>query len=96
MGFGGTLNSGLGAEHKFEKNDIVNPGTKCQTDFGWDVWQIAFTNRLIARMGEAKVALAYAVVHAEIDQAICLFEYEEEEHMHTPDLCLFRGAQLAQ
>ncbi|KAI2501061.1 hypothetical protein MHU86_13415 [Fragilaria crotonensis] len=34
--------------------DIIDPG-KCQTDFGWDNWQIAFVNKLNATMGAAKV-----------------------------------------
>jgi hypothetical protein len=35
--------------------DIIDPG-KCQTDFGWDNWQIAFVNTLNATMGAAKVS----------------------------------------
>ena len=35
--------------------DIFNPGKECQTDFGWDNWQIAFVNKLNATMGAAKV-----------------------------------------
>jgi hypothetical protein len=47
------------ADQNFEKLDIniVDPG-KCQTDFGWDAWQIAFTNKLSVTMGAAKVPLA--------------------------------------
>lgn len=44
------------AEHNFERIDVdlIDPG-KCQTDFGWDSWQIAFMNKLSATMGAAKV-----------------------------------------
>jgi hypothetical protein len=46
------------AEHNFEKIDVdlIDPG-KCQTDFGWDAWQIAFVNKLNATMGAAKVPI---------------------------------------
>ena len=40
--------------------DIIDPG-KCQTDFGWDNWQIAFVNKLNATMGAAKVPVDYIV-----------------------------------
>jgi hypothetical protein len=74
------------AELNFEKIDIdiVDPG-KCQTDFGWDAWQIAFMNKLNATMGAAKVPLAY-VVRAEIENATYMFEDEEEERMHQMPL----------
>jgi hypothetical protein len=74
------------AEHNFEKIDIdiVDPG-KCQTDFGWDAWQIAFMNKLNATMGAAKVPLAY-VVCAEIESATYEFEDEEEERMYQMPL----------
>ena len=38
--------------------DIIDPG-KCQTNFGWDNWQIAFVNKLNATMGAAKVSIDY-------------------------------------
>ena len=74
------------AEHNFEKIDIdiVDPG-KCQTDFGWDAWQIAFMNKLNATMGAAKVPLAY-VVRAEIENAIYVFEDDDEERMYQMPL----------
>ena len=34
--------------------DILDPG-KCQTNFGWDIWQISIVNNLNAMMGAAKV-----------------------------------------
>ncbi len=40
--------------------DIIDPG-KCQTNFGWDNWQIAFVNKLNATMGAAKVPVDYNV-----------------------------------
>ena len=74
------------AEHNFEKVDIdiVDPG-KCQTDFGWDAWQIAFMNKLNATMGAAKVPLAY-IVRAEIDLRAYEFEDEEVERMYQMPL----------
>jgi hypothetical protein len=50
------------ADQNFEKLDIniVDP-SKCQTNFGWDAWQIVFTNKLSATMGAAKVPLAYVI-----------------------------------
>ena len=46
------------SEHNLDKIDvdIINPG-KCQTDAGWDNWQICFANKLSAIMGAAKVLL---------------------------------------
>ena len=38
--------------------DIIDPG-RCQTDFGWDNWQIAFVNKLNATLGAAKVLIDY-------------------------------------
>jgi hypothetical protein len=40
--------------------DIIDPG-KCQTNFGWDNWQIAFVNKLNATVGAAKVPVGYIV-----------------------------------
>jgi hypothetical protein len=36
--------------------NIINPG-KCQTDAGWDNWQIGFVNKRSAIMGAAKVLI---------------------------------------
>ena len=36
--------------------DIIDPG-KCQNNFGWDNWHIAFVNKLNATMGSSKVQL---------------------------------------
>jgi hypothetical protein len=46
------------ADLNFDKIDVdlIDP-SKCQTDFGWDAWQIAFLNKLSATMGAAKVPL---------------------------------------
>ncbi len=50
------------AKHNLEKidTDLIDPG-RCQTDVGWDAWQIAFFNKLIATMGAAMVPVAYVV-----------------------------------
>jgi hypothetical protein len=39
------------AKHNFEKVDVdlIDP-SRCQTDAGWDAWQIAFMNKLNATM----------------------------------------------
>lgn len=73
-----------GAEHNFEKidMDLIDPG-KCQTDFGWDAWQVAFvSNKLSVTMGAAKVPIIY-VVCQDVDKD-CTFD-EEEEGAHVPD-----------
>ena len=46
--------------------DIGNPG-KCQTNHGWDNWQIAFVNKLNATLGAAKVPIDY-VVHPDVEE----------------------------
>ena len=46
--------------------DIIDPG-KCQTNFGWDNWQIDFVNMLNATMGAAKVLVDYFVQRPEWD-----------------------------
>ena len=50
------------SEHTLDKVniDIIDPG-KCQTDAGWDNWQIGFVNNLCAIMGAAKVPIDYIV-----------------------------------
>ena len=50
------------SEQNLDKVDIniINPG-KCQTDTGWDNWQICFLNRLSAIIGAAKVPIDYIV-----------------------------------
>ncbi len=50
------------SEHNLDKVDInvIDPG-KCQTDAGWDNWQIGFVNELSAIMGAAKVPIDYIV-----------------------------------
>jgi hypothetical protein len=63
--------------------DLIDPG-KCQTDFGWDAWQIAFMNKLSATMGAAKVPLSY-VVRRDIDLSY-VFEDEDEGRMYQMPL----------
>ena len=48
------------AEYNYGKIDvnITDPG-KCQTDHGWDNWQLAFINKLNATLGAANVPLNY-------------------------------------
>jgi hypothetical protein len=50
------------SEHNLDKVDIdiFDPG-KCQTDAGWDKWQIGFVNKLSTIMGAAKVPIDYIV-----------------------------------
>ena len=69
------------SEQNFEKIDvdIIDPG-KCQTDFGWDAWQIAFVNKLSATSGAAKVPLVY-VVRGDVEAGY-EFEDDEDERMH--------------
>ena len=73
------------ADINFEKIDVdlIDPG-KCQTDFGWDAWQIAFMNKLSATMGAAKVPLAY-VVRQDADAGY-VFEDDDEERMYQMPL----------
>ena len=63
--------------------DLIDPG-KCQTDFGWDTWQIAFINKLSATMGVAKVPVAY-IVRNELDDDY-VFVDDEEKRMHQMPL----------
>jgi hypothetical protein len=63
--------------------DLIDPG-KCQTDFGWDAWQIAFLNKLSATMGAAKAPLSY-VVRPDIDTSY-VFEDDDEERMYQMPL----------
>ncbi len=73
------------SEHNFEKIDVdlIDPG-KCQTDFGWDAWQIAFVNKLSATLGAAKVPVVY-VVREDIDNDY-EFEDDDDERMHQMPL----------
>jgi hypothetical protein len=75
-------------KHNLEKIDIniIDP-SKCQTDVGWDAWQIAFMNKLNATMGAAKVpAVAYAVLWAVVDDAYEFGNKQEEERMYQMPL----------
>lgn len=64
--------------------DIVDPG-KCQTDVGWDNWQIAFVNKLSATLGAAKVPIDY-VVRPDIDEHDELFLDDDEERRYQMPL----------
>ena len=46
------------AEYNYGKIDvdITDPG-KCQTDHGWDNWQLAFVNKLNVTLGAANVPI---------------------------------------
>ena len=73
------------ADLNFDKIDVdlIDPG-KCQTNFGWDAWQIAFLNKLSATMGAAKAPLSY-VVRPDID-ASYVFEDDDKERMYQMPL----------
>lgn len=66
------------SDHNLDKVDIdiIDPG-KCQTDAGWDNWQIGFVNKLSAIMGAAKVPIDY-VVRPEWDYTDELFLDDDE------------------
>ncbi|KAI2489217.1 hypothetical protein MHU86_25377 [Fragilaria crotonensis] len=68
------------AQANYEKVDvdIIDPG-KCQTDFGWDAWQIGFRNKLSATLGAAKVPLVY-VVRPEVGED---YKFEDEEEVRV-------------
>ena len=75
------------AKQNFEKIDIdiIDPG-KCQTDLGWDAWQIAFVNKLnAATMGAAKVPVAY-VIRVDIDDDYEFGDKEQEVRMYQISL----------
>jgi hypothetical protein len=61
------------SEHNLDKVDIdiIDP-SKCQTDTGWENWQIGFVNKLSAIMGAAKVPIDY-IVRPEWDDTNKLF-----------------------
>jgi hypothetical protein len=61
------------SDHYHDKVDIniIDPG-KCQTDAGWDTFQIGFVNKLSAITGAAKVPIDY-VVRPELDEDDELF-----------------------
>ena len=61
------------AEHNYGKIDvyILDPG-KCQTNHGWDNWQITFVNKLNATMSAANVPIDY-VVRPDVDEDDYLF-----------------------
>ncbi|KAI2489358.1 hypothetical protein MHU86_25231 [Fragilaria crotonensis] len=52
------------SDHNLDKVDIdiIDPG-KCQTDAGWDNWQIGFVNKLSAIMGprRSQSTMSYAL-----------------------------------
>jgi hypothetical protein len=61
--------------------DIIDPG-KCQTNFGWDNWQIAFVNKLNAAMGSAKVPIDY-IVRPEWDS-------DDKTFLEDDELCRYQ------
>ena len=72
------------SEYNYGKIDIdlIEPG-KCQTDFAWDNWQIAFVNKLSATMGAAKFPIDY-VVRPEIDDDYEPMDDDEERRYQIP------------
>ena len=62
--------------------DLIDPG-KCQTDFAWDNWQIAFVNKLSATMGAAKFPIDY-VVRPEIDDEYEPVNDDEQRRYQIP------------
>ena len=60
--------------------DFIDPG-KCQTDHGWDNWQIAFLNKLSATNGAAGVPVKYIVRPDLDDVEIDLFLEEDEQRL---------------
>ena len=67
--------------------DFIDPGKKCQTDHGWDNWQIAFLNKLSATNGAAGVPVDY-VVREELDFDVDLFDYDDEEQKRIYEMPL--------
>ena len=70
------------AEENAEKIgiDLIDPG-KCQTDHGWDNWQIAFVNKLSAKNGVAGIPVNY-IVQPDLEDADELFLKDEEVHLY--------------
>ena len=66
--------------------DFIDPG-KCQTDHGWDNWQIAFLNKLSATNGAAGVPVDY-VVRPELDFDDELFDYDDDEQRRLYEMPL--------
>ena len=58
------------SDYNLDKVDIniINPG-KCQTNAGWDNWQIGFVNKLCAIKGAAKILFKY-IVRPELDKTM--------------------------
>jgi hypothetical protein len=73
------------AELNFEKVDVdlIDPG-KCQTDAGWDAWQIAFVNKLSATVGAAKVPVVYVI--RDVLANDYEFEDDQERRIHQMPL----------
>ena len=72
------------SEYNYGKIDIdlIDPG-KCQTDFAWDNWQIAFVNKLSATMGAAKFPIDY-VVRPDVDDDYEPMDDDEERRYQIP------------
>ncbi|KAI2503355.1 hypothetical protein MHU86_11075 [Fragilaria crotonensis] len=72
------------SEYNFGKLDVdlIDPG-KCQTDYAWDNWQIAFVNKLSATMGAAKFPID-CVVRPEIDDEYEPVNDDEQRRYQIP------------
>jgi hypothetical protein len=70
------------AEHNYCKTDVVtiNPG-KCQTDHGWDNWQIAFANKLNTTLGAAGVPINY-IIRPEVEDSLNKLFWDNNEARH--------------
>ena len=74
------------AKLQYSKIDVatIDPG-KCRTDHGWDNWQIAFTNKLNATLGAAKVPLDYITrPEPEDDSDELVWDEEETRRYQMP------------
>jgi hypothetical protein len=67
------------SDQNFDKVDIdiIDPG-KCQTDTGWDNWQVGFVNKLSTIMGAAKVPVDY-IVRPVLDDSDDELFFDEDE-----------------
>jgi hypothetical protein len=73
------------SKHNLDKVDIniIDPG-KCQTDAGWDNWQIGFVDRLSAIMGAAKVPIDYIVCPEWDDTNKLFLDDNKMRHFQMP------------
>ena len=70
------------AEYNFSKIDvgIIDPG-KCQTDHGWNNWQIAFANKLNKTFGAADVPISY-IMRPEVKDVDDELFWDDDEMRH--------------